>query len=308
MKKILFTILVLATLSCQLINAKSENNELNVKNLEEKCSIIIGKQANTEKELRKLAEKYKESERSIQNLELRIGTQWLKIDSLQKVCKSLEGAQSIDREKFNGKIEATDNSVRDNKNKLQNRTLWGFVMIVVLLFIIAVIAFYLKKRIKLGVSTIDDVRKAQDALQVAQSKMQEDSVNLDNQMLALIDKQMSASSVAVSAETDHSLALKVADEIVRIELNLSRMDASVKGYKQLSKAVERIKNNFAANGYEIVDMLGKPYIQGIKAAVTFVTDESLEPNVQVISKIIKPQVNYKQEMIQAAQIEVSQAE
>lgn len=308
MKKILFTILVLATLSCQLINAKSENNEVNVKNLEEKCSIIIGKQANTEKELRKLAEKYKESERSIQNLELRIGTQWLKIDSLQKVCKSLEGAQSIDREKFNGKIEATDNSVRDNKNKLQNRTLWGFVMIVVLLFIIAVIAFYLKKRIKLGVSTIDDVRKAQDALQVAQSKMQEDSVKLDNQILALIDKQMSASSVAVSAETDHSLALKVADEIVRIELNLSRMDVSVKGYKQLSKAVERIKNNFAANGYEIVDMLGKPYIQGIKAAVTFVTDESLEPNVQVISKIIKPQVNYKQEMIQAAQIEVSQAE
>lgn len=306
MKKILFTILVLATLGCQLINAKSENNELNVKNLEEKCSIIIGKQANTEKELRKLAEKYKESERSIQNLELRIGTQCLKIDSLQKVCKSLEGAQSIDREKFNGKIEATDSSVRDNKNKLQNRTLWGFVMIVVLLFIIAVIAFYLKKRIKLGVSTIDDVRKAQDALQVAQSKMQEDSVKLDNQILALIDKQMSASSVAVSAETDHSLALKVADEIVRIELNLSRMDASVKGYKQLSKAVERIKNNFAANGYEIVDMLGKQYNEGMKVVANFVPDETLKEGEQVITGVTKPQINYNGKMIQSAQITVSQ--
>ena len=308
MKKILFTILVLATLSCQLINAKSENNEVKVKDLEEKCSIIIGKQANTEKELRKLAERFKESERSVQNLEVKIGTQWLKIDSLQKMCKSLEDAQSEDREKINGKIEATDSSVRENKDTLKNRTVWGFIIIVVLLFIIAVIAFYFTKRIRFGVSTIDDVRKAQDALQVAQSKMREDSVKLDNQMLALIDKQMSASSVAVSAETDHSLALKVADEIVRIELNLSRMDASVKGYKQLSKAVERIKNNFAANGYEIVDMLGKQYIQGMKTAVTFVTDDSLEPGIQIISKIIKPQVNYKQEMIQAAQIEVSQAE
>ncbi len=306
MKKILFTILVLATLSCQLINAKSENNEVKVKDLEEKCSIIIGKQANTEKELRKLAERFKESERSVQNLEVKIGTQWLKIDSLQKMCKSLEDAQSEDREKINGKIEATDSSVRENKDTLKNRTVWGFIIIVVLLFIIAVIAFYFTKRIRFGVSTIDDVRKAQDALQVAQSKMQEDSVKLDNQMLALIDKQMSASSVAVSAETDHSLALKVADEIVRIELNLSRMDASVKGYKQLSKAVERIKNNFAANGYEIVDMLGKQYNEGMKVVANFVPDETLKEGEQVITGVTKPQINYNGKMIQSAQITVSQ--
>ena len=62
------------------------------------------------------------------------------------------------------------------------------------------------------------------------------------------------------------------------------------------------------NDYEIVDMLGKPYQAGMKAAVTFVTDDTLEPGQQIISRIIKPQVNYKQVMIQAAQIEVSQAE
>lgn len=63
-----------------------------------------------------------------------------------------------------------------------------------------------------------------------------------------------------------------------------------------------------ANGYEIVDMLGKPYVHGMKAAVTFVTDESLEPGQQIITKIIKPQINFRQEMIQAAEIEVSQSE
>ena len=146
-------------------------------------------------------------------------------------------------------------------------------------------------------------------MQAAQSKMQEDSVKLDNQMLTLIQQQIAViPSQSDNNKIDHSLALKVADEIVRIELNLSRMDSSVKGYKQLSKAVERIKNNFLANGYEIVDMLGKQYIPGIKAAVTFVTDENLEEGKQIITKIIKPQINYHQQMIQAAEIEVSQSE
>ena len=55
-------------------------------------------------------------------------------------------------------------------------------------------------------------------------------------------------------------------------------------------------------------MLGKQYTPGMKAAVTFVTDATLEAGQQIITRIIKPQVNYKQIMIQAAQIEVSQSE
>ena len=54
-------------------------------------------------------------------------------------------------------------------------------------------------------------------------------------------------------------------------------------------------------------MLGKQYAPGMKAAVTFVTDETLEAGQQIITRIINPQVNYKI-MIQAAQIEVSQSE
>ena len=115
---------------------------------------------------------------------------------------------------------------------------------------------------------------------------------------------MSAAPAMVSTETDHSLALKVADEIVL--LNLSRMDASVKGYKQLAKAVERIKNNFQANGYEIIDMLGKPYNEGMKVVANFVPDETLKEGEQIITGVTKPQINYNGKMIQSAQITVSQ--
>ena len=139
--------------------------------------------------------------------------------------------------------------------------------------------------------------------------MQEETIQLDNKLIELLSKQpIPAPTTTASGEIDHSLTLKVADEIVKIEMNLSRMDVNIKGYKQLSRGVQRIKDNFKANNYEIVDMLGKPYQAGMKAAVTFVTDEKLEPGQQIISRIIKPQINYKQVMIQAAEIEVSQAE
>lgn len=293
----------------QQINAKPINDIDKVKALEEKCSILQNKQVNADKNLRKLVESQHVVERKIQTLVKENEMQRLAIDSLQNKCKSLEEVQSTDRVNLNGKIDATDNNVRTNQDLLHARTLWGIVTIIVVLAIIIGLAHRLTKRIKLGTSTIGDVRKAQETLQIAQTKMQEEALSLDNKLIEIAEKQIEASSTSEGKnEIDHSLVLKVADEIVRIELNMSRMDSSIKGYKQLAKAVERIKDNFSAKGYEIVDMLGKTYTAGIKAAVTFVTDENLEEGQQVITKIIKPQINYQGKMIQSAQIEVSQSE
>jgi len=126
--------------------------------------------------------------------------------------------------------------------------------------------------------------------------------------MKIIQEERKAQPDSQNGEQDHSLALKVADEIVRIEKNISRMDEGTKGLKQLSKAVERIKDNFASNGYEIVDMLNKPYEEGLKASVTFRTDPNMNEEQPKITRIIKPQVNFKGVMIQQAQIEVSQPE
>lgn len=156
-------------------------------------------------------------------------------------------------------------------------------------------------------------------MHVVKSKIAEDSVEMDNRLSGLLNQivgvqtnilnlnsSISTLQISSSNQLDHTLALKVADEIVRIETNLSRMDESIKGYKQLKKAVERIRTNFLANGYEIVEMLGKPYNEGMKASVNFETDESLAEGEQKITGIIKPQINYKGKMIQTAQITVSQ--
>ncbi len=106
---------------------------------------------------------------------------------------------------------------------------------------------------------------------------------------------------------DHSLALKVADEIVRMQMNTARMNAETKGLQPLIRSIKRIQTNFAANGYEIKTLLNTEYdIRMNVDVILFLDDESIEQGKKIITKVIKPQVNYNGVLIQRAQVEVSQ--
>lgn len=302
-----FMIILLATMSCLLMSAKLANDADKIKVLEDKFTLLQNKQGNVENHLNRLVDKQREGEHKIQSLSNENARLAKVIDSLQNACRQLANTQVADRKNISGEINKTNSNVQTNQDMLQSRTLWIGIMAVALLIFIVGVAYQLTKRIKSGNTSIGEVRKAQEALQLAQTKMQEESVKLDDKLLEMFDKQISTTPKVVGTDKpDHSLALKVADEIVRIELNMSRMDSSIKGYKQLAKAVERIKDNFKANGYEIIDMLGKPYNEGMKVTANFVSDEELEEGKQIITGITKPQINYNGQMIQAAQITVSQ--
>ena len=230
------------------------------------------------------------------------------IDSIKTDCSMLAKSQKRDNEQLTAQIGETKEKIKINQDLLSNRTnICSILFVIILIIIITIIIVFLKKFNK-GTSSINEVRKAQNKLEQAQKSLQEESVKLDNKLLEVVEQQMKAVPVTTNnaASVDHSLALKVADEIVRIELNLSRMDPSIKGYKQLAKAMQRIKDNFQANGYEIVDMLGKPYNEGMRVRADFVIDESLPLGIQKITSITRPQINYNGEMVQKAQVIVSQ--
>lgn len=191
-------------------------------------------------------------------------------------------------------------------DKVSKNTLY-WIIAVLLIALLSVLLFgWLKKQLnkeKTGLS--DQIKKTYEELHDEQTK-------LDGQLIKLLDTQMQLMKEerqtlsAKAEEVDHSLALKVADEIIRIQKNLSNMDSATKGLKQLSASVERIKDNFRANGYEMIDILNKPYDIGMKVIVAnSVPNDNLKEGEQIISKIIKPQVNFKGVMIQAAQVEVS---
>lgn len=320
MKHFIYTILF-AVLTCNTAMAEDTNKE--IASLKTEIASLKTKQERLSADVATLIGKNSQSETRVSQLESTNKRLTQKVDSLQNLCNKLADSQKADKTelttsigKTNEEIGKTNKKVQATVNVLSIRTLWGVLGIIALIIALIATVWAFLKKFKSGASSIDDVRKAQSSLEVAQENMrkaqenmQEEAIQLDNKLIEILSNQpVPAPTPTPDGEMDHSLTLKVADEIVKIEMNLSRMDESVKGYKQLARGVQRIKDNFRANDYEIVDMLGKPYQAGMKAAVTFVTDENLEPGQQIISRIIKPQVNYKQIMIQAAQIEVSQAE
>ena len=139
--------------------------------------------------------------------------------------------------------------------------------------------------------------------------LEEESLKLDAQLLDIINSQLKIQETepakTKSGEKDHSLVLKVADEVTRILMNLEVMDKEIKGYKQLKKYSESILDNLKAYGYEIPQLIGMNYNSGMNMVATLEFEESIETGKQIIKRIIKPQVNFEGKMIQAAKVTVA---
>lgn len=161
----------------------------------------------------------------------------------------------------------------------------------------------------------------ENKLSLAKKSLEEESLSLDSKLVEVLEKQLlvaqtqqeqqakanSFSEAEVNKEPDHSLSLKVADEITRMQRNISRMDPETKGTKPLLKGLERLRKNFMAEGYEIIDLLNKPYDPRMNIEViNFVEDPSLNDDEQFVCKVIRPQVNFNGILVQRAQVDVSQ--
>lgn len=293
MKKVVFIVTMLVSIATN----GNANDSLKIIDLQREVNNLKVSVSRLQQENAKIRGLYQQQKIEGDSLKKEMGHQGQVTDSI---------AQKIDSEMAN-----TNNMIEGTASQLSRISFVYFIIGICGLIIIATIAFvlhyFLRKRINISSSAIDKIKSAQDGLEKAQKTMQEESIKLDNKLIELLDKQVANQPQGESNDQpDHELAKKVADEIVRIEMNLSRMDESVKGYKQLKKAVERIRTNFLANGYEIVEMLGKPFVEGMKVTPNFVPDDTLKEGEQIITGIIKPQINYKGKMIQAAQITVSQ--
>ncbi|MDO5857757.1 hypothetical protein Q2490_10715 [Myroides odoratimimus] len=234
------------------------------------------------------------------------------IDSLSQLIQTNSQNIVTNSKELGTKIQETgqkaDTQIAQLDSSVEKNRLYWIIATLVTLLLGGLLYWLLGKRIK---SSKTDV---ETQIRNTKASLEEESVKLDNKLVEVLETQLKiqqetakSQPVASNENADHSLALKVADEIIRIQKNLGRMDESTKGLKQLNSSVQRIQDNFASNGYELVDMLGKEYNEGMKATVNFVQDEDFDAGKRIITRIIKPQVNFKGTMIQTAQIEVTEA-
>ncbi|QIW16849.1 hypothetical protein A4G20_04340 [Pasteurellaceae bacterium RH1A] len=202
---------------------------------------------------------------------------------------------------LSSELENTSSSVLSLDKDLNQQWVYSALGLAGVLFGGLLAYGLLSRRIRLSKQNTEDM------IVKTRQSLEEETVKLDHKLLDLLENKLSLNKLGpqVNQEQDHFLALKVADEIIRIQKNIANMDSATKGLKQLAGSVKRIQDNFLANGYELVDMLGKEYHEGMNVVANFITSDEIETNKQVITRIIKPQVNYQGIMIQSAQIEVT---
>lgn len=246
------------------------------------------------------------------NLSSKTKNQEKQIDSLKtQTNQNVENIQKI-ADDLGTKIQQTETTAKDSISKLDkdvsiNRLYWIIGTLATLL-LGGLLYWLLGKRIATSKTDIETQIKN------TKKSLEEESIKLDSKLVEVLETQLKLKqeekqviSTNSNSEIDHSLALKVADEIVRMQKNISKMDDETKGLKPLVKGIERIQANFASNGYEMVNLLNKDYDERMNIdVINFITDENLTAGRKVISAVIKPQVNYNGVLIQRAQVDVSQ--
>ena len=267
----------------------SETNQENL--LYNRISNIKKEINQLNKELAKNNNKIQQQEREIKKLEDQL---ILLNNSLQQ--QIIDNKNNTDN-KFN-KYEIQIALLNKQLNTKSKIIFYSLLFIIISLFLIIL---YFRNKSKFLNKNIDQ------QIQNIKYTFEKDIIKVDNKLIELLSKQLEQfnHNLDSNKEIDHSLALKIADEVSRIQMNLNNMDPDIKGYKQLLRAVNAILDNYNAYGYEIPDLLNKEYDAGMKVIATMIQDDSIPKGKQIIKRIIKPQVNYKGNMIQAAEVVVA---
>ena len=230
------------------------------------------------------------------------------IDSLGQLIQTNSQNIVTNSQELGTKIQETEQQAENKISELggdveKNRLYWIIATSATLL-LGGLIYWLLGKRIK---SSKTDV---ETQIRNTKASLEEESVKLDSKLMEVLETQLKLKDLSQSGkpeneEKDHSLVLKVADEVTRILMNLEVMDKNIKGYKHLKKYSESILDNLKAYGYEIPQLIGQNYKTGMNMVATMEFDDSIEEGKEIIKRIIKPQVNYDGKMIQAAKVIVA---
>ena len=202
---------------------------------------------------------------------------------------------------------------------LQHRSWWYAIAtgLIALLLIIGYV--YLNRRGQASTKslttqleqTISQVRSAEEKATQADTaladRLFEILTQLKVQQQSLIAAQPTAVASGASSVVapDHHLPLKLADEIHRMRKRLATLPEETKGLTPLKKSLERLENELLEQGYEIVDHLGMAYTENLSVKARFIPSDDLDPDQQLITKVVSPQVNYQGVLIRMADIEVS---
>jgi hypothetical protein len=286
-----------------------------------------------EKELKPLTQKVNSLQDENSKLKSEIGNLNSKLSNTNKSIDSLrnqnyENSNAISKtaNELDIKIKETgdknEGKITEVSESLSKNSLYGIIGVLSAILLSGLLYWLLSKRQQTDKTELDGKLENKTTslktdviseIEKTKKQLQQENINLDLKLIDILENQLIGNkqneTITNSDEQsiiDHSIPLKVADEITRINAYANTLDSNSQDAKALKSSVKRLINTFKASQYDIIDLLGQKYDDGMKVSViSYIPDEKIQKGEEVISRIIKPLVKYKGEQIQAAQVDVS---
>ncbi len=213
--------------------------------------------------------------------------------AIQKANKLIA---KVDEERKN-QIISVDKSINET---ISVRNLYIIIALLTVLLIVVFVFFVLRSKVSQQQDSILNVKETQE-------KLENEAISLDTKLIQILEQKLEVAQ-QVPPDTnniDHSLPLKLGEEIHRMRKRLNTMEES-HGTKVLNKRIDSLTDKINELGYEIIKLEGKDFNEGMTVDANFIPDENLDEGKEIISRVIKPQINYQGKLIQPAQVEVAQ--
>lgn len=253
-------------------------------------------------ELHKINDAMMQLKKSHTELKETVNGQNKTIDDLHRLIETKEDQI---QKNINTVKQETQTRMLDIDQKISVRTVLWIVITIIVLLVCGAVYIILRKKLMLSSRTLDEqIIKTRETLE-------SEAMKLDNKLMELLETQLQIlkNQTQVSPqqenEIDHSLALRVGEEIHRMRKRIENMPEDTKGLGALKNSLMRLEEEFNENGYEIIELAGKLYNDSIMANTRFILSDELKIGENIISKVIKPQINYRGILIKTADIEVS---
>lgn len=275
-------------------------------------------------EILKLTGKIKTIEKTNSDLQQRNSIQKKQIDSItsqlsvvqaniQQIADSLHIAVT----NVSSSNKQTQSQIQEINQTITNRTLYWIIGILAVALMSIFVFFVLRKKLSLSTRNLDSqfAKTSQAIKSIANTNeaIQNDAIKLDSKLIEILQSQLNILKEERKTkginmdETFHKLPLKVGDEIHRMRKRIENMPQDVKGLSALTNSLQRLEEEFNDSGYELEELLGKKYDDGMKVEARFVDNPDIPKGEEIITNVLRPQILYKGVVVQFAKIEVGKS-
>jgi hypothetical protein len=265
-------------------------------------------------EILKLNNEIKFLEKSNSYLQQINATQKKQIDSIilqlstaQSNIQEIADSLHITIKSISSNNKQTQSQIQDINQTITNRTLYWIIAILTVALLSLVVFLVLRNKLSSNAKNIDLL------IEKNYKTLQSDAIKLDSKFVDILHNQLSLLKVerkekgSISSEADHKLPLKVGEEIHRMRKRIENMPQEIRGLSALTNSLQRLEEEFNESGYELQDLLGQKYVDGMKLEARFVDNPNTPKGEEIITNVLRPQIMYKGLVIQVAKVEVSKS-